>query len=101
MYLADVVGAGLRMRPIGERIEGGGMVLSVTLEPGIDRIVIHEPGVRPHHGEGELKFSELADAWERMTGEDIHGASARWMCALTNYTGQATDYRKGRVFLAA
>ncbi|MFD9795482.1 FAD-dependent monooxygenase [Streptomyces sp. NPDC059070] len=100
MYLADVVGAGLRMRPIGERIEGGGMVLSVTLEPGIDRIVIHEPGVRPHHGEGELQFSELADAWERMTGEDIHGASARWMCALTNYTGQATDYRKGRVFLA-
>ncbi|MFF1481858.1 FAD-dependent monooxygenase [Streptomyces sp. NPDC058301] len=100
MYLADVVGAGLRMRPIGERIEGGGMVLSVTLEPGIDRIVIHEPGVRPHHGEGELTFAEVADAWERMTGEDIHGASTRWMCALTNATGQATHYRKGRVFLA-
>jgi len=100
MYLADVVGADVRMRPIGERIEGGGMVLSVTLEPGVDRIVIHEPGVRPHHGEGELEFSELADAWQRMTGEDIHGASASWMCALTNATGLAAQYRKGRVFLA-
>jgi len=88
------------MRPIGERIEGGGMVLSVTLEPGVDRIVIHEPGVRPHHGEGELEFSELADAWQRMTGEDIHGASASWMCALTNATGLAAQYRKGRILLA-
>ncbi|MGF1428690.1 FAD-dependent monooxygenase [Kitasatospora sp. LaBMicrA B282] len=100
LYLADVVGADLRMRPIGERIEGGGMVLSVTLEPGVDRIVIHEPGLRPHHGEGELKFSELADAWQRLTGEDIHHASASWMCALTNATGLAEQYRKGRVLLA-
>ncbi|MEU6406788.1 FAD-dependent monooxygenase [Streptomyces sp. NPDC046985] len=100
MYLADVVGAHVRMRPIGERVEGGGMVLSVALEPGVDRIVVHEPGIRPHHGEGELEFSELADAWQRMTGEDVHGASASWMCALTNATGLAAQYRKGRVLLA-
>ncbi|WP_030460026.1 FAD-dependent monooxygenase [Kitasatospora sp. NRRL B-11411] len=100
LYLADVVGADLRMRPIGERIPGGGMVLSVTLEPGVDRIVIHEPGLRPQHGEGELAFSEVADAWQRLTGEDIHHASASWMCALTNATGLAEQYRKGRVLLA-
>ncbi|MFE0986397.1 FAD-dependent monooxygenase [Streptomyces rochei] len=100
LYLADVVGADLRMRPIGERIPGGGMVLSVTLEPGVDRIVIHEPGVRPHHGEGELTFAEVADAWQRLTGEDIHHADASWMCALTNATGLAEQYRKGRVLLA-
>ncbi|WP_217176831.1 FAD-dependent monooxygenase [Streptomyces sp. AC495_CC817] len=100
LYLADVVGADLRMRPIGERIPGGGMVLSVTLEPGVDRIVIHEPGIRPHHGEGELTFTEVADAWQRLTGEDIHHADATWMCALTNATGLAAQYRKGRVLLA-
>lgn len=99
LYLADVVGTDLRMRPIGERIPGGGMVLSVTLEPGVDRIVIHEPGVRPHHGEGELTFAEVADAWQRLTGEDIHHADASWMCALTNATGLAEQYRKGRVLL--
>jgi 2-polyprenyl-6-methoxyphenol hydroxylase-like FAD-dependent oxidoreductase len=100
MYLADVVGAGLRMRPIGERVEGGGMVLSVTLEPGVDRIVIHEPGISPGHGAGTLTFTEVADAWQRMTGESIHHASASWMAALTNATGLATEYRRGRVLLA-
>ncbi|MFD9353934.1 FAD-dependent monooxygenase [Streptomyces sp. NPDC060031] len=100
MYLADVVGANIRPRPIGERIPGGGMVLSVSTKPGTDRIVVHEPGVRPHHGEGELTFAELADAWQRVTGEDIHGASASWMTALTNAQGQAEVYRRGRVFLA-
>ncbi|MEU6449367.1 FAD-dependent monooxygenase [Streptomyces sp. NPDC046979] len=100
MYLADVVGADLRMRPIGERVPGGGMVLSVTLEPGVDRIVIHEPGIRPEHGAGELTFTEVADAWQRMTGESIHHASARWMTALTNATGQAAQYRRGRVLVA-
>ena len=100
LYLADVVGADLRMRPIGERIPGGGMILSVTLEPGVDRIVIHEPGVRPHHGEGDVTFAEVADAWQRLTGEDIHHADASWMCALTNASGLAEDYRKGRILLA-
>ncbi|MEV0529990.1 FAD-dependent monooxygenase [Streptomyces sp. NPDC050439] len=99
MYLADVVGADLRMRPIGERVPGGGMVLSVTLEPGVDRIVIHEPGIRPDHGVGDLTFTEVADAWQRMTGESIHHASARWMTALTNATGQADQYRRGRVLV--
>ncbi|MFD6619907.1 FAD-dependent monooxygenase, partial [Streptomyces albidoflavus] len=99
MYLADVVGADLRMRPIGERVAGGGMVLSVTLEPGVDRIVIHEPGIRPGHGVGDLTFTEVADAWQRMTGESIHHASARWMTALTNATGQARQYRRGRVLV--
>ncbi|WP_089107647.1 FAD-dependent monooxygenase [Streptomyces hyaluromycini] len=99
MYLADVVGADLRMRPIGEGVPGGGMVLSVPLEPGVDRIVIHEPGIRPGHGVGDLTFTEVADAWQRMTGESIHHASARWMAALTNATGQATEYRSGRVLL--
>ncbi|MBQ0883086.1 MULTISPECIES: FAD-dependent monooxygenase [Streptomyces] len=100
MYLADVTGADIRPRPIGERVEGGGMVLSVGLGDGYDRIVIHEPGVRPHHGEGTLTFTEVADAWQRMTGESIHHGHTRWMTALTNATGLAEQYRSGRVLLA-
>ena len=99
MYLADIAGAGLRMRPIGERISGGGMVLSVTLREGVDRIVIHEPGLRPRSEDGPT-FTEIADAWQRMTGESIHHAQPLWMAALTNATGLAAKYRTGRVFLA-
>jgi len=99
VYMADVAGAGLRMRPIGERIPGGGMVLSVTLREGVDRIVIHEPGVRPLSEDGPA-FADIADAWQRMTGESIHHATGLWVAALTNATGLAAEYRRGRVFLA-
>ncbi|WHM36493.1 FAD-dependent monooxygenase [Streptomyces sp. BPTC-684] len=100
IYMADVVGAELPMNPIGKRVEGGGMVLSVTLGPGVSRIVIHEPDVPPHHGESEPTFQEVADAWKRMTGDSIHHGDATWMAALTNAQGQAEQYRSGRVFLA-
>ncbi|MFE9258769.1 FAD-dependent monooxygenase [Streptomyces sp. NPDC006879] len=100
VYLADVVGAQIPMRPIGERIPGGGMVLSVSLGGGVDRIVVHEPTVSAEQAKGGLTFEQVADAWERMTGERIHHASASWMAFLTNATGLAAEYRRGRVFLA-
>ncbi|HET9138764.1 FAD-dependent monooxygenase, partial [Actinophytocola sp.] len=100
MYMADVVGVELRPRPIGERIPGGGMVLCVGIGNGVTRIVIHQPGVSPDHATGPLSFTEIADAWQEMTGESIHHGSATWMTALTNAAGLATEYRRGRVFLA-
>ncbi|WP_331723731.1 MULTISPECIES: FAD-dependent monooxygenase [unclassified Streptomyces] len=100
IFLADVVGVELPMNPIGRHIDGGGMILSVTLGPGVSRIVVHEPDVPPHHGESEPTFQEVADAWKRMTGDSIHHGSATWMAALTNAQGQAEQYRSGRVFLA-
>jgi hypothetical protein len=72
----------------------------VPIGKGVSRVVIHEPGVRPEHTEGTLEFRQIADAWQRMTGDSIHHGSAVWMAAMTNATGQATEYRKGRVFLA-
>jgi 2-polyprenyl-6-methoxyphenol hydroxylase-like FAD-dependent oxidoreductase len=100
IYMADIAGAPIRPRPIGERIPGGGMVLAVGLGDGTTRIVIHEPGVRPRHGETPPTFTEIAEAWERMTGESIGHGSAPWMTALTDYAGLAREYRRGRVFLA-
>ncbi|MFE9258770.1 FAD-dependent monooxygenase [Streptomyces sp. NPDC006879] len=98
MYMADIIGSNVRQRPIGEKVPGG-MVMAFNLEDGVDRIVIHEKGLRPQD-KGAVTWSEVADAWERMTGEDLHGAEVRWVSSFTDATRQAASYRKGRVFLA-
>ncbi|MFC0846171.1 FAD-dependent monooxygenase [Streptomyces noboritoensis] len=98
MYMADLVGAGVRQRPIGEQVPGG-MVMAFNLENGVDRIVIHDEKLRPHEDKSQLTFEVVADAWERMTGESLHGAEVRWISAFTDTTRQASEYRKGRVFL--
>ncbi|HET9138766.1 FAD-dependent monooxygenase, partial [Actinophytocola sp.] len=99
MYMADLVGANIRRRPIGERVPGG-MVMAMNLEDGIDRIVIHEEGVTPHHDKQNLTFTEVADAWQRMTGESLHHLEHRWVSSFTNASRQAAEYRRDRVFLA-
>jgi bifunctional hydroxylase/dehydrase len=99
MYLADVVGAGLRPRFLGERLPRG-MVMAAPLRPGVDRIIVCERGAEPVEQDGEPGFVEVADAWERITGEDIHGAGAEWVSSFTDATRQVTEYRRGRVLLA-
>ncbi|MFD7282679.1 FAD-dependent monooxygenase [Streptomyces sp. NPDC059862] len=99
MYMADVVGSGVRPRPIGERVDGG-MVMAFDLQNGVDRIVIHDENLRPHEDRSKLRFTEIADAWQRMTGESIHQAEVRWISSFTDTTRQASAYRAGRVFLA-
>lgn len=99
MYLADVVGCDIRPRYIGERVPGG-MVMSARLENGVDRITIHEDGAPPPDSKRSPTFTEVADTWQRLTGESIHGGEARWVSAFTDATRQATEYRRGRVLLA-
>jgi 2-polyprenyl-6-methoxyphenol hydroxylase-like FAD-dependent oxidoreductase len=100
MYMADITGAQVRQRPIGERVPGGNMVLAVSLGDGYYRILIHDKSLRPDPGSGPPPFSEVADAWQRMTGESLHHAQARWTCAFSNAAGLAERYSEGRVFLA-
>ncbi len=99
MYLADVTGAGIRPRFLGER-RPGGMVMAAPLAPGTDRIIIVEDGSTAGERKEVPTFGELADRWERLTGEDIHGARATWIGSFTDRTRQATEYRRGRVLLA-
>ena len=47
-----------------------------------------------------MTFAEVADAWQRLTGESIHGGQARWVSSFTDATRQASEYRRGRVLLA-
>ncbi|SNQ46488.1 Anhydrotetracycline monooxygenase [Frankia canadensis] len=99
MYLADVVGASIRPRFIGERVAGG-MVMSAPLTDGVDRIIVCEQGTAHRPGRREPEFAEVADAWARLTGESLHGARASWVSAFTDATRLVTEYRRGRVLIA-
>ncbi|MFD6619806.1 FAD-dependent monooxygenase, partial [Streptomyces albidoflavus] len=99
MYLADVSGVELRHRPLGERTERG-MVMSAPLSEGVDRIIVCPDGAPAPGRERTVTFEEVARAWQHITGEDISGATADWVSSFTDATRQASQYRRGRVFLA-
>jgi bifunctional hydroxylase/dehydrase len=99
MYLADVVGGELRHRFLGERLPRG-MVMAAPLAPGVDRIIVCEHGTSAGERTTAPTFTEIADAWQRITGESIHGAGAQWVSSFTDATAQAAEYRRGRVLLA-
>lgn len=99
MYLADVVDADIRHRFLGERLPGG-MVMAAPLEDGVDRIIVCEHGAALGDRTEPVEFAEVADAWQRITGESIDGAAAAWVSSFTDATRQADQYRRGRVLLA-
>ncbi len=99
MFLADIEGCNLRARQIGEK-KPGGMVMSAPLGDGVDRIIVCEHGTPPQRRDGAPEFSEVADAWQRITGEDIHGGTPHWISSFGDATRHATEYRRGSVFLA-
>jgi bifunctional hydroxylase/dehydrase len=99
MFLADVAGCNLRVRQIGEK-KPGGMVMSAPLSKGVDRIIVCERGTPPRQRAGPIGFPEVADAWERLTGEDIHDGTPLWVSSFGDATRQATEYRRGSVLLA-
>ncbi len=101
MYTAELAGVALRPRPIGERIPGGNMVVCTPLgEGGHYRIVIHDSSLPACPDPDALTFPQVADAWQRLTGESIHDARAGWLWACGNAARLAAEYRRGRVFLA-
>lgn len=98
MYAADVAGCDIRPRAIGERVPGG-MVMAVRLGHGVDRIVLHPDALAPRDS-SIVTAAEVADSWQRLTGQSLHGAEFRWVSAFTDATRQAARYRLGRVLLA-
>jgi 2-polyprenyl-6-methoxyphenol hydroxylase-like FAD-dependent oxidoreductase len=99
MYLAEIAGKTMRPRYVGERVPGG-MVMSFPLEGGAVRITIHEDVAPPPAPDHVVTFTEVADAWQRMTGESVHDAEPLWVSAFTDATRQASEYQRGRVFVA-
>lgn len=99
MFLADVRGCGLRPRPIGETLPGG-MVMAGPLGDGIDRIIVCEKDNPPRRRTAPPDFREVADAWQRLTGDSIHHGEPVWVSAFGDATRQVTEYRRGRVLIA-
>jgi bifunctional hydroxylase/dehydrase len=99
MFLADVRGVEVRPRMIGETLPGG-MVMAGLLDNGVTRLIVCERGTPPKRRTEPIGLTEIADAWERLTGQDIHHAEPVWLSAFGDATRQATYYRQGRVLLA-
>lgn len=99
MYLADLRAVDLEPRMIGETLPGG-MVMVGPLPGGITRIIVCERGTPPRRRTGPPAFSEVSEAWQRLTGSDISHAEPVWVSAFGDATRQVTQYRRGRVLLA-
>ncbi|GAA2502356.1 FAD-dependent monooxygenase [Streptomyces thermolineatus] len=99
MFLADIKGVELQPRMIGETLPGG-MVMAGPLPGGTTRIIVCERGTPPQRREAPPSFEEVADAWKRLTGDDISHAEPVWVSSFGNATRQVTEYRRGRVILA-
>jgi 2-polyprenyl-6-methoxyphenol hydroxylase-like FAD-dependent oxidoreductase len=98
-YTADVTGIDTRRRRVVESVPGGSMVMAMDLESGVTRVVVHERGMRPRDRDS-LSYTDLADAWQRLTGESIHHGRCHWIGCFTDASRAAAEYRRGRVFLA-
>ncbi|MFY1701317.1 FAD-dependent monooxygenase [Micromonospora sp. WMMA1923] len=99
MYLADVYGCELRPRFLGEKLPNG-MVMAAPLGEGVFRIIVCEHGTPASDGSRSVSFAEVADAWQRITGESIHGGGAHWVSSFTDAARQVGQYQRGRVLLA-
>lgn len=99
MFLADIGGCDIRPRPIGEK-KPNGMVMAAPLGDGVDRIIVCPHGTPPKRRTEPIGFDEVAEAWQRITGEDISGGTPQWLSSFGNATRQVTEYRRGRVLLA-
>ncbi|MFJ4717373.1 FAD-dependent monooxygenase [Streptomyces sp. NPDC088785] len=100
MYMADVTGVDPRPRPTGQYVPDANMVLSVSLGDGYHRVLMHDSSLPPHPDATTLTYTDIATTWQRLTGEDIHHGTARWMSAFPNGAALADRYRSGRVLLA-
>ncbi|HWE90916.1 MAG TPA: FAD-dependent monooxygenase [Pseudonocardiaceae bacterium] len=99
MKMADFADLPLRLRPTGE-ISDAGMVVVLPLGPNAIRVVVFERDAPVRTTQVPPTFTEVADAFQRVTGEDIHAGSPMWTSFFTDASRQARDYRRGRVFLA-
>jgi bifunctional hydroxylase/dehydrase len=99
MKMADFTGVRVPIRPTGQVGEAG-MVVVLPLGPEAIRVVVFERGAGVRPTQEPPTFEEVADAFQRVTGEDIHAARPLWTSYFTDASRHAADYRKGRVFLA-
>lgn len=77
----------------------GGLAIAAT-RGGVTRLMVHEFGRKPVVRARPPDFTEVTSAWERVTGERIHGGVPVWLDAFDDGLWQVSRYRQGRVLLA-
>ncbi|MFI9250590.1 FAD-dependent monooxygenase [Streptomyces sp. NPDC053069] len=98
---ADVAGVEIPDRRF-QRLERG-FAVAARRADGVTRVMVHEFDSTPRYtrpGAGAPEFGEIADAWKRVTGEDISGGTPLWVNAFGDANRQLSAYRHGRVLFA-
>jgi 2-polyprenyl-6-methoxyphenol hydroxylase-like FAD-dependent oxidoreductase len=101
---ADVAGIEIPNRRF-QRMERG-LAIAARRPDGVTRVMVHEFGTPagtssadPDYG-ADLDYGAVADAWKRVTGEDISGGTPLWVNSFGDASRQLTRYRHGRVLFA-
>ncbi|MFC8846789.1 MULTISPECIES: FAD-dependent monooxygenase [unclassified Micromonospora] len=98
LYRADLLGVDLAERRL--RRYPAGVASAARRDDGTTRIMVHEFG-RPPARQGRVPaFADVAAAWQRVTGEDVHAARPVWLDSFDDASLQVTRYRQGRVLVA-
>ncbi|MFH0246520.1 FAD-dependent monooxygenase [Streptomyces sp. HK10] len=95
---ADVGGIDIPSRRF-ERLPGG-LAVAARNPAGVTRVMVHEFGAGVRGRAGAPHFDEIADAWKRVTGEDITGGTPLWVNHFDDANRCLTRYRYGRVLFA-
>jgi oxygenase len=95
---ADVAGIRIPDRRF-QRLPGG-LAIAARRADGITRVMVHEFGTVAGRRTAEPGFDEIADAWKRVTGEDIRDGIPLWVNAFGDANRLLTGYRHGRVLFA-
>ncbi|MEU1433722.1 FAD-dependent monooxygenase [Streptomyces sp. NPDC005786] len=95
---ADVLGIDVPDRRF-ERLPDG-LAIAARRGDGVTRVMVHEHGTPALRRDGAPAFGEIAQAWKRVTGEDISGGTPVWVDAFGDAARQLAQYRHGRILFA-
>jgi 2-polyprenyl-6-methoxyphenol hydroxylase-like FAD-dependent oxidoreductase len=76
-----------------------GLAIAAT-RGGVTRVMMHEFGRPVPERSGEPDFAEVAQTWQRITGDEIGTGHPIWINAFGDASRQASRYQIGRVLLA-
>lgn len=101
LMLADVVLASPPAQPVVSVANEHGLIMIAPLGDGKHhRIVLVDPQRTNVARTEPVMLGEIADATQRITGEDYQPRDAIWLSRFTDETRLAETYSKGRVLLA-
>ncbi|MFC8525928.1 SDR family oxidoreductase [Nocardia sp. NPDC057227] len=95
---ADVAGIDIPVRRF-ERMPGG-FATAARWPDGSTRVMVHVRGSTANSGQDPPEFEEIAEAWNRVTGEDIGHGTPLWCNRFDDRSRIVARYRRGRVLLA-